>query len=172
MVNSIMLIGPSGSGKSTLALELYNQSRTKPIIILDADEIRPLWKELGFSREDVNNNVGRLGKLGGIICRQMTDGLVIVLCIAPFVEGRMVAFNHLKSNSNNSALVYLDTELSVRINRDPKGLYWAAQAGKITNLAGYNSQYDAPDEADIILQQGNKTAAELATELLRAIPGE
>jgi len=168
MADGIMLIGPSGAGKSTLARELYHQAHLlyKTRIVLDADEIRPFWKELGFSQEDVNDNVSRLGRLGGVIAQQIVDGLVIITCIAPYREGREVAYRGLKDNCDNCALVYLDTGLDKRESRDPKGLYKAAKEGKIPNLAGYNAPYDAPNTADIILHQEDKNVSELATELL------
>jgi len=167
MVDSIMLIGPSGSGKSSLAAAISKQSGAlyRDCVVFDTDDIRSLWPELGFSKEHVQESVTRLGQLASLITKQLCDALVVVVVIAPFKESRQDAYRLLSSVSNNSALVYLDTDLDKRKDRDPKRLYEMADSGEIEGLAGYNSSYDDPD-ADIILHQEDKTPADLAHELL------
>ena len=144
----IWLTGLSGSGKSTLAyaVEKRLNSMKKPCFVLDGDNIRlGLCKDLGFSPEDRNENIRRIGEVAALFA----DAGIIALSsfISPYKKDREAA----RCTAKNGTFieVYLDVSVEVCESRDPKGLYKKARSGDIPNFTGISAPYEEPTNPDI-----------------------
>jgi sulfate adenylyltransferase len=165
----VYFIGLSGSGKTTLAQALRGSLQEefphKEVTVLDADEIRThLSKGLGFSREDRSMNVRRIGYVASEIVRH--GGIVLVANIAPYEEDR--AFNRRIIGQHGRYLeVFVDTALETCEERDVKGLYKAARAGKITQFTGISDPFEPPLTAHVIKEQSLATANAEVLQLVK-----
>ena len=146
----IWFTGLSGSGKSTTAEVLTSLllERGRQITLLDGDVVRThLSKGLGFSPEDRDTNILRIGFVAGEIARQ--GGSVICAAISPYRATRnevrkMVGEDHFIE-------VFVDTPIEVCEQRDVKGLYARARRGQITGFTGVDDPYEAPIKPEITL---------------------
>ncbi len=137
----IWLTGPSGAGKSTIAKALRGRiaDSGRRVEILDGDEIREVISpELGFSKEDRNIQIDRIGYIASLLTRNGVD--VIVSAISPYRQSRDRAI----SRSSSSFEILVSAPLEVLIDRDTKGLYGKAIRGEITGLTGYDDPYEEP----------------------------
>jgi bifunctional enzyme CysN/CysC len=156
--------GLSGSGKSTIARIVEGQLHAQGYhtYMLDGDNLRhALNRDLGFTDADRVENIRRAGE----VAKLMLDAGLIVLCsfISPFrAERRMVRG---LVEDGEFIEVFVDAPLDVCMQRDPKGLYAKAVAGKIPNFTGIDSPYEEPDVAELHLQ----TAATRAEDLAEAV---
>ena len=146
----IWLYGLSGSGKSTLANKLEKRlfELGNKTYILDGDNTRyGLTKGLGFSREDRDENIRRVAETANL----MADAGLIVICsfITPFEQQRELIKTIL--NNQNQISVFVDCDIEVCEQRDPKGLYKKARNGEITNFTGISSPFEAPKNPDIVV---------------------
>ena len=143
----IWFTGLSGSGKSTLAnaLEVELHSRGMRTYILDGDNIRQgLNKDLGFTDADRVENIRRIAEVAKLM---MDAGMIVMTAfISPFRREREMARELI--GAENFMEIYVSTSLDVCEQRDVKGLYKQARAGKIPNMTGINSPYEAPIEPD------------------------
>jgi sulfate adenylyltransferase len=151
-------IGLSGAGKSVLANALAEKIReTEPertITILDADIVRlNLSKGLGFTREDRSTNVRRIGYVASEIVKH--GGICIVANIAPYEDDR-AANRKLIESYGDYIQIYVKTSLEICENRDCKGLYKLARAGKIQQFTGISDPYEEPIKSEFILD-GNES---------------
>lgn len=144
----IWLTGLSGAGKSTLANALdealYRQGRRA--YVLDGDNIRHgLNKDLGFTQADRVENIRRVAE----VARLMLDaGLIVITAfISPFRSEREMA--RALIGNDRFMEVFLDTPLEICELRDPKGLYRKARSGKLPNMTGIDSPYEAPQQPDV-----------------------
>jgi bifunctional enzyme CysN/CysC len=160
--------GLSGAGKSTIA-DLVEQTLTRQgrhTIILDGDNVRHgLNKDLGFADEDRVENIRRVAEVAKLMVQ--AGLIVIVSFISPFRSERRMARDLLEAGEFFE--VYVDTPLEVCEERDPKGLYKLARAGKLPNLTGIGSAYEPPERAELVLAGGSKPAQDLAGEVLAAL---
>ena len=159
----IWFTGLSGSGKSTIAdklsKELYKQS--KPHYILDGDNLRfGLNRDLGFTEADRTENIRRTAETA----RLMADAglIVLVTLISPKEADRQMAKELI--GEELFTLVYVDTQLEVCEQRDPKGLYKKARAGDIPNFTGIGAEFEKPKRSDYELSQFKDNE-----ELIRAL---
>lgn len=146
----IWFTGLSGSGKSTMANALEKELFEKGFItyMLDGDNVRHcLNKDLGFSDEDREENIRRIGE----VARLFVDSGCIVMTafISPFKKERELAKSLLEENEFIE--VFVDTPIEVCETRDPKGLYRKARKGEIKNFTGIDSVYERPNNPDIVL---------------------
>jgi len=163
--NIFWCTGMSGSGKSTLAeharVVLKNHGFTA--LILDGDAIREKYDvKLGFGREDVEKNNLNVAR----ICEneRLHYDAIIVPIISPIDIVRCRVRRILSPGYN---LIYVSADMESLKERDPKGLYKAADSGKITDLIGYsrNAPYDKPTDVDLLIDAGNHTDVELSKKL-------
>lgn len=137
----LWLTGLSQSGKSTIADEVYNQLKEKGYRVerLDGDIVREsLTKDLGFSKEDRDENIRRVTFLAKLLSRNGVG--VIASFISPYEKQR----EEIKRKVENYIEVYVNTPLEVCEKRDRKGLYKMAREGKIKNFTGISDPYDEP----------------------------
>ncbi len=164
---TIFITGFSGSGKSTLAKVLmvkFLEMRDRPVTLLDGDIVRRnLSSELTFSKEHRNLNITRIG----FVASEITKNGGIALCapIAPYEESRLVN-RELISKCGGYIEVYMATPLDVCEQRDRKGLYAKARAGKIASFTGVSDPYTPPSNPEITIDTSELTPAEAAQEVL------
>jgi sulfate adenylyltransferase len=144
--------GLSGAGKSTLA-ELLREvlSAERAVEILDGDEVRThLSKGLGFSREDRDTNIRRIGFVARLLAR---NGVVAIgAAISPYAETRAEMRQLAEEEGIPFVEVYAEASLEALIRRDVKGLYRKALAGEIAHFTGVSDPYQPPAAPDVVVQ--------------------
>ncbi len=164
----IWFTGLSASGKSSIAdiVEQKLAAQNRHTYLLDGDNFRHgLNKDLGFTDADRVENIRRVAE----VARLMADSGLIVMTafISPFRRERRMAKEI--AGDIDFIEVFVDTPLEVCEARDPKGMYAKARKGEIPNFTGISSPYEPPERADIHLDAGERTAEELADEVLRKL---
>jgi sulfate adenylyltransferase len=145
----IWFTGLSGSGKSSTADVLVPllMEYGKQVTVLDGDVIRThLSKGLGYSKEDRDTNILRIGFVAGEIVRH--GGVAICAAISPFRAARNEAR---KMVGDNFVMVYMDTPIEICERRDSKGLYAKARRGELKGFTGVDDPYEPPIEPEITL---------------------
>ena len=164
----IWFTGLSGSGKSTVAYTLEHAlvQRGHLTYVLDGDNVRHgLNKNLGFSAEDREENIRRIGEVGKLFVD--TGVITLTAFISPYRKDR----------DNNRALlsegefieVFLDTPLDVCEERDPKGLYKKARAGEIKGFTGIDDPYEAPENAELVIDTAKVSPQEASTMIIELL---
>ncbi len=166
----IWFTGLSGSGKSTTAevLVALLLEHGRQATVLDGDVVRThLSKGLGFSREDRNTNVTRIGFVASEIVRH--GGIAICAAVSPYRESR----NEVRQmfRQGNFIEVFVDTPLDVCEQRDSKGMYAKARRGEITDFTGISDVYEVPETPEIRLDSSETSAAENARLILAHLVG-
>jgi len=159
----IWLTGLSGAGKTTVGMRLSEllEDIEVPVTLLDGDEIRTnLSKGLGFSKEDRDTHVKRVGYVASLILKH--GGIVICALISPYRNTRMEVRELI---GDHFVEVFTDASQKICEQRDVKGLYAKARKGEIKNFTGVSDPYEPPDGPDIILDTVNKTSFQCATEV-------
>ena len=154
----VWFTGLSGSGKSTLAnaLEVALHAQGVRTYILDGDNVRQgLNRDLGFTPADRVENIRRIAE----VARLMMDAglLVLTAFISPYKQERAMAKELI--GAENFVEVFINTPLDVCEQRDVKGLYRQARAGKIPNMTGINSPYEAPESPDFTVDTSSTALA-------------
>jgi len=157
--------GLSGSGKSTIAnaLDVALHQRGYHTFLLDGDNVRHgLNKDLGFSDEDRVENIRRIGE----VSKLFTDAGLIVLSafISPFTSDRRMVRNLFPAGE--FVEVFMDTPLATCEERDPKGLYEKARAGKIKHFTGIDSPYEAPERPEVRLDTSSMSVDDCVDHLI------
>ena len=147
---TVWMTGLSASGKSTIAviLEQMLLHRHKHAYRLDGDNIRMgLNKNLGFSAEDRAENIRRIGE----VAKLFTDAGVIAITsfISPYRKDRDAV--RALNKPGEFIEVYVNVSLEAAEKRDPKGLYKKARAGQIKGFTGIDDPYEAPENAEIVI---------------------
>ncbi len=160
--------GLSASGKSTIAnlVEKKLLALGKHTYLLDGDNVRHgLNRDLGFVDADRVENIRRVGE----VAKLMVDAGLIVLTafISPFRSERIMVRDMLEEHEFME--VFVDTPLEICEQRDPKGLYKKARSGEIKNFTGFDSPYEAPENAEIHLRTADISAEEAADQVIKAI---
>jgi len=163
---TIWFTGLPSSGKSTIARTLERQFRKWNIKteLLDGDVIRThLSKGLGFSKEDRDTNIKRVG----FVCQLLTrnDVAAIASVISPYREIRDAA----RRMIGNFVEVYVKTSLQECEKRDVKGLYKKARAGEIKGFTGVDDPYEEPLHPEIICETEKETAEASAAKVIQVL---
>jgi sulfate adenylyltransferase len=163
---TVFFTGLSGSGKSTIAnvlLTKFLEIGGRPVTLLDGDIVRKhLSSELGFSREHRDVNIRRIGFVASEITKN--GGIAICAPIAPYDEVRKQVRGMIQPHGR-FFLVHLSTSLEICERRDRKGLYAKARAGLIKQFTGISDPYEAPKDADVILDTNGLTPDAAAQEI-------
>ncbi len=155
--------GLSGSGKSTLGERLLGDFRGRgyKVELLDGDVVRTnLSKGLGFSKEDRDTNIRRIGYVAGLLAR---NGVIaITAAISPYSAIR----DEIRSSTEHFVEVYTDCPLEVLLERDVKGLYKKAIAGEIKNFTGVSDPYEPPVDPEVVVKTSEESVEESAAKIL------
>jgi len=160
--------GLSGAGKSTIAnlVERKLASTGRHTYSLDGDNLRQgLNRDLGFTDADRVENIRRIGD----VAKLFVDAGLIVTCsfISPFRSERQMVREQVEVDEFIE--IFVDAPIEVCIERDPKGLYAKAQAGKIKNFTGLDSPYELPETPDLHIHTGDISADEAAEKVIDEI---
>ncbi len=159
---TLWFTGLSGSGKSTIAHVVGPELDKRGLVVeyLDGDTVRThLSKGLGFSKEDRDTNIERIGWVASRLTRQ--GGAVIAAAISPYADTRAKA-REMVEQYGAFVEVFVATSLEECIERDTNGLYKKALAGEIKGFTGVDDPYEAPENADIVVETEGKTPEESA----------
>ena len=160
---TIWLTGLSGAGKSTITEHLAPmlRARGKKVEVLDGDVVRTnLSKGLGFSKEDRDTNIRRIG----FVCNLLTrNGVVaIAAAISPYKAVR----REVREMIGDFVEVYVKASLETCIQRDVKGLYKKALAGEIKQFTGVSDPYEPPENPEVICDTERETPQESAAKIV------
>ena len=164
---TVFFTGLSGSGKSTIAnvlLTKFLEVGGRPVTILDGDIVRKnLSSELGFSKEHRDINIRRIGYVASEITKN--GGIAICAPIAPYHSVRREVRAMIEPEGG-FILVHVATSIEVCEARDRKGLYAKARAGLIKEFTGISDPYEAPTDAEVVIDTGAMSAEEAAQQII------
>ncbi len=164
---TVWLTGLSGAGKSTVA-EALAARLTGTVELLDGDEVREfLSKGLGFSREDRDTNVLRIGWVAATLAKHGV--LVLAAVISPYAATRQAVRALHEGHGAGFLEVHVATPVEVCEERDVKGLYAKQRAGEMTGLTGVDSPYEAPTAADVVVPTHQQSLDESVEQLLAVL---
>lgn len=156
--------GLSGAGKSTLSQYLTPKLKELgvPVEVMDGDEVREnLSKGLGFSKEDRDTNIRRIGYVANLLARNGVCAMTAA--ISPYASVR----DECRKLANAEFVeVYVEAPLAVVEERDTKGLYKRARAGEIKNFTGISDPYEAPENAEIVVHTGDESIDESGDKII------
>lgn len=166
---TLWFTGLSGAGKSTLSLAVGDALRARGRLVeaLDGDEIRQrLSRGLGFSKEDRDENIRRIGFVARLLSR--SGAVAIAAAISPYREVR----DEVRREHEAPFIeVFVDCPLDVLIKRDPKGLYAKALRGQIQNFSGISDPYESPLAPDITVHTDSESVDASRDAILRWLEG-
>ncbi|WP_337884087.1 adenylyl-sulfate kinase [Fischerella thermalis] len=160
---TVWFTGLSGAGKTTIssAVEKVLRSQGYKVEVLDGDVVRQnLTKGLGFSKEDRDENVRRVGFVASLLSRNGV--IVLVSAISPYRNIR----EEMRQRIDNFVEVYVNAPLDVCERRDVKGLYQKARSGQIKNFTGIDDPYEPPLNADIECRTDLESLEESVSKVL------
>jgi len=170
---TLFLTGLSGSGKSTIAnviMAKLMEVQTRPVTMLDGDLVRKhLSSELGFSKEHRDLNIKRIGYVASEITKN--HGAAICAPIAPYRAVRREVRQMIDA-VGAFIEVYINAPIEVCEQRDRKGLYAKARAGLIKGFTGIDDPYEAPENAEIVLETDKLSVEEAAAKVLLYLENE
>ena len=163
---TVWFTGLSGAGKTTLADRLAPilRQRGLKVELLDGDVVRTnLSKGLGFSKEDRDTNIRRIG----FVCNLLTrNGVVAVAsAISPYRDVR----NEVRGNIGSFVEVYVECPIPVLAERDVKGLYKKALAGEIKNFTGVDDPYEHPLKPEVAVNSSTETVDQSLAKIVAAL---
>jgi len=165
----VWFTGLSGAGKSTLAQALSRElGDERKVEILDGDEVRTyLSKGLGFSKEDRDTNIRRIGYVARLLARNGT--VAIGAAISPYAEIRDEVRRLAEQDGVPFVEVYAEASLESLTARDVKGLYKKAIAGEIAHFTGVSDPYEPPAAAEVVVKTDKEPVAESLGRILTAL---
>jgi ATP sulfurylase/adenylyl-sulfate kinase len=161
----VWFTGLPGSGKTTLAkalVDLLTARGLAHVQRLDGDVIRQdLTRDLGFSKEDRDENIRRVG----VVASLLAQNGVATLCafVSPYRQARRDA----RARAPRFVEVYCRCPLSILVERDPKGLYKKAMAGEIRGFTGVDDPYEEPEAAEVVCETDAESVEESSSKILR-----
>jgi adenylyl-sulfate kinase len=163
---TVWFTGIPSSGKSTIAREVYQRliDRGCAVELLDGAEVREsLSRGLGFSREDREENVRRIGYVAKLLSR---NGVVaICAAVSPYRASRA----EVRRNTTSFVEVYVECPVEVAEARDTDGMYARARRGEIEEFTGVNAPYEAPEAPEVHIRSDQETVEEGVAKVLRTL---
>jgi len=159
----LWLTGLSGAGKSTVAAKLQPAlaERGHRVELLDGDEVRTnLCQGLGFSREDRDTNIARIGYVAGKLAKHGVA--VLVAAISPYRQARDLV----RAEVDNFVEVHVAAPVSTCAERDPKGLYAKALSGEIKHFTGVSDPYEPPLAPEVVLHTEAESVDESVEQVI------
>jgi len=172
---TLWMTGLSGSGKSTISVALEHALVSRqpvPYFVyrLDGDNLRfGLNRDLGFSQEDRKENVRRVAEVSKLFAE--AGAIVIAGLISPYAADRAYAREVHKNASLPFMEVFVDAPLNVVEERDPKGLYKKARAGKIKDFTGIDAPYEQPEDPEVHVRTDMLSVAQCVNNILVQLDG-
>ncbi len=157
--------GLPGAGKSTVSEAVYEKMLLKGYKVehLDGDAVRNIFPRTGFSKEERDRHIRRVGFLAS---RLEKNGVyVIASFISPYRESR----EFVRSLCDNFQEVYISTPVEVCEQRDPKGLYKKVRAGEISNFTGVDDPYEVPENPALSIDTSRVPVDEAVTQVMRLL---
>ena len=161
----VWFTGLSGSGKSTLANAVAHQlhERNHHTYVLDGDNVRHgLNKNLGFSPEDREENIRRVGEVAKLFVDAGT--IVMTAFISPYRTDRNQARELIEAN--RFVEVFVECPLNICEERDPKGLYKKARSGEIKEFTGISAPYEEPNNPEVVINTSELSVIESANQVV------
>ncbi len=163
---TLWFTGLSGAGKSTLANLVAEELRQRGhrVEVLDGDEVRTnLSKGLGFSKQDRDTNIRRIGYVCKLLAR---NGVVAIsAAISPYREIR----DEVRAQHERFFEVYVKCPLGTLVERDVKGLYQKALKGELANFTGVSDPYEEPFNPEVVIESHRESPNESLQRLLGAL---
>jgi sulfate adenylyltransferase/3'-phosphoadenosine 5'-phosphosulfate synthase len=159
----VWFTGLSGAGKSTIATALQEEltRRGRHSELLDGDEVRThLSKGLGFSKEDRDTNIRRIGYVARLVAR--SGGIAITAAISPYREVR----DEVRRQTPNFVEVFARAPLETLVERDVKGLYRKAIAGEIANFTGVSDPYEEPLHPEVLCDTSSESVGQSVAKVI------
>jgi adenylylsulfate kinase len=163
---TLWFTGLSGTGKSTISEIVGPELERRGALIeyLDGDVVRThLSKGLGFSKEDRDTNIGRIGWVASRLTR--AGAVVLVSAISPYADTRAAA-RAMVEEYGAFVEVFVDTSVEECANRDVKGLYAKAFSGEIKEFTGVSDPYEAPESPEVHIQTESQSPQESAAQVI------
>ena len=164
---TLWFTGLSGAGKTTLASVVDREMRARgmAVEVLDGDEIRTnLSKGLGFSKEDRDTNIRRIG----YVCRLLSRNGVAAIsaAISPYREVRDEVRRLVEADGATFVEVFVKCPIEVLAERDVKGLYKKALAGELKGFTGVSDPYEEPLAPEVVIESNRETVEFSVTKIL------
>jgi adenylylsulfate kinase len=154
--------GLSGAGKSTIADKVYDYLKSIDVKVerIDGDSVRSIFPQTGFTREDRNTHIRRIGYLASIL--EKNGIIVLASFVSPYNESR----NFVRSQCKNYIEVYVNASLEKCEEREVKGLYAKARKNEINNFTGISDPFEIPENPEIILNTDKETIEESCNKIV------
>src|SRR2546427_3387263 len=162
----VWFTGLSGAGKSTIANALSEElaRRGRHAEVLDGDEVRThLSKGLGFSKEDRDTNIRRIGYVARLVAR--SGGVAITAAISPYREVR----DEVRAQTPGFIEVFVRCPIDTLVSRDTKGLYRKALADEIPNFTGVNDPYEEPVHHEVECDTSRESVEQSLAKVIDAL---
>ncbi len=163
---TLWFTGLSGAGKTTLTNAILPQLRERgvKVEVLDGDEVRTnLSKGLGFSKEDRDTNIRRIGYVARLLSRNNVG--VIAAAISPYREIRDEVRQSVQSDGADFVEVYVKASIETLVDRDVKGLYKKALSGEIKQFTGVSDPYEEPLSPELLIDTDRETVEQSAAKI-------
>src|SRR5258708_2419187 len=167
---TVWLTGLSGAGKTTLATLLASElaTRGRRVEILDGDEVRTnLSKGLGFSKEDRDTNIRRIGYVSRLLARNGVG--VIAAAISPYRSVRDEVRQAIEAENAVFLEVFVKCPIDILAERDVKGLYKKALAGEIKEFTGVSDPYEERFDPEVVVETDRETIEQSARKIVQEL---
>ncbi len=164
---TLWFTGLSGAGKTTLTQAILPELRARGVLVevLDGDEVRTnLSKGLGFSKEDRDTNIRRIGYVARLLSRNGVG--VIAAAISPYREIRDEVRASIEADGAKFVEIFVSATLDTLVSRDVKGLYKKAIAGEIKQFTGVSDPYEEPLSPELVISSDNESVADSAQKII------
>jgi adenylylsulfate kinase len=170
---TVWFTGLPSAGKTTLATALAERltASSRPVEVLDGDVVRPILSpELGYTREDRDANVARIGWVAALLARNGVLALASV--VSPFAAARGKVRDLHRASEAPFLEVHVATSVAICAERDVKGLYARQRSGSLAGLTGIDGEYEAPDSPELVLDTAGRSIESAVDELIALLEKE